>query len=360
MKTKLSLQTAKYLIIQQKMIGDVLTSSIICEAIKQKNPASEVHFLVNVHTTPVIENNPFIDKEVVMTKEIEKSPTKLFHFLQQIKRDNYDVVIDVYSKPVSVLIAKFSKAQLKIGYKKWYSKLVYNELYTYKTKADTNAGLAVENRMNLLQSLDHSYPVAIKPKIYLTEKEITSARKILHQENLLNKPLFMIGVLGSSEEKSYPLSYLAEVLNKIIETTGAELLFNYIPKQKETVERLIKLCKLETQHRIHYSIYGKSLREFMALTSLCSAFIGNEGGAVNMAKALEVPTFSIFAPFTKRAAWSLYENNKNVSVHLEDYYPENYKKYNLKEIREEASSYYKMFKAEFFLKKLESYLKNIL
>ncbi len=358
--SKLNLNNAKYLIIQQKMIGDVLTSSILCEAIKQKNQLAEVHFLVNQHTIPVIEHNPFIDKLVVITKEIETSPIKLFQFLQHIKKENYDVVIDVYSKPISVLIGKFSKAQLKIGYKKWYSQLVYDELYTYKAKADTNAGLAIENRMNLLQSLDKTYAKELKPKIYLTEEEITSAKKSLQQENLLDKPLLMVGVLGSSEEKSYPLPYLAKVLDTIVETTEAELLFNYIPKQLQIVEKLVNLCSPETQQRIHLSIYGKSLREFMALTSVCKAFIGNEGGAVNMAKALKVPTFSIFAPFTKRAAWALYENHKNVSVHLEDYQPETYEKFSLKEIREKASTYYESIKPKYFTEKLKNYLKEVL
>ena len=359
-RPQLPLNTAKYLIIQQKMIGDVLTSSILCEAIKQKNPSAKVHFLVNQHTIPVIENNPFIDKVVVMTKEMEKSPVKLFQFLQQIKKEDYQVVIDVYSKPISVLIGKFSKAPLKIGYKKWYSQLTYDELYVYKSKPETKAGLAIENRMHLLQSLDTSYAKELKPKIYLTEEEISSAKKILQRENLLNKSLLMLGVLGSSEEKSYPLPYLAKVLDTIVETTQAELLVNFIPKQLAAVEKLVKLCEPKTQQRIHLSIYGKSLREFIALTFLCKAFIGNEGGSVNMAKALEVPTFSIFAPFTKRAAWALYEDHKNKSVHLEDYEPETYVKLSLKEIRKEATTYYKALKPDYFKEKLINYLKEVL
>lgn len=358
--SKPTLTHAKYLIIQQKMIGDVLTSSILCEAIKKKNPNAEVHFLVNQHTIPVIENHPYIDKMVVFTNEAEKSTAKFYQFLQQIKKEHYDVVIDVYSKPASTLIGKFSGARLKIGYQKWYTKLAYNELYTYKAKAETHAGLAIENRMHLLQSLDKSYAKELKPKIYLTEEEIASAKKILQQENLANKDLLMIGVLGSSEEKSYPLPYLAKVLDTIVETTDAELLFNYIPKQLTTVEKLVNLCEPETQKHIHLSIYGKSLRDFMALTSLCKAFIGNEGGAVNMAKALAIPTFSIFAPFTKRAAWALYENAKNVSVHLEDYQPETYGELSLKEIRKDASKYYQCFKAEYFPEKLKNYLKEVL
>ena len=359
MTSTLALDKAKYLIIQQKMIGDVLTSSILCEAIKQKNPSAEVHYLVNQHTIPVIENNPFIDKLLVMTKEIEKSPLQFFKFLQQIKKEKYTVVIDVYSKPASVLIGKYSGASIKIGYKKWYSKLAYNYIFNYKSKPDTFAGLAIENRMRLLQPLDKSYAVELKPKIYLTEKEVAFAKKILQQENLLDKPLLMIGILGSSEEKSYPLPYLAKVLDTIVTNTGANLIFNYIPKQLDSVNQLLPICALRTQKNIHASIYGKSLRDFMALTSLCNAFIGNEGGAVNMAKALSIPTFSIFAPFTKRIAWAIYEDDKNTSVHLETYKPEVYKSIELKEIRKDASTYYQMLEPSFFETELKNYLKQI-
>ena len=52
----------KILVIQQKMIGDVLSSSIICENIKQWNSNIKIDFIANRHTLPVIENNPYIDE----------------------------------------------------------------------------------------------------------------------------------------------------------------------------------------------------------------------------------------------------------------------------------------------------------
>ena len=60
----------KVLVIQQKMIGDVLTSSILFKAIKLEHPSAELHYLVNSHTVPVVENNPFIDKLVLFTPKI--------------------------------------------------------------------------------------------------------------------------------------------------------------------------------------------------------------------------------------------------------------------------------------------------
>ena len=48
----------KILVIQQKMIGDVLTSSILFEVLRAKYPNAQLDYLVNSHTLPVIENNP--------------------------------------------------------------------------------------------------------------------------------------------------------------------------------------------------------------------------------------------------------------------------------------------------------------
>ena len=88
---------------------------------------------------------------------------------------------------------------------------------------------------------------------------------------------------------------MAEVIDTIVNETKSEILFNYIPNQITEAETVFKLCKLETQHHIKFNVFGKSLREFLAITYHCNALIGNEGGAINMAKALNIKTFAIFS-----------------------------------------------------------------
>jgi len=51
----------KILVVQQKMIGDVLTSTVICESLKKEYPDSTVDYLVYSNAKPVIKNNPFFD-----------------------------------------------------------------------------------------------------------------------------------------------------------------------------------------------------------------------------------------------------------------------------------------------------------
>lgn len=349
----------KALIIQQKMIGDVLTSSILFEAIKRKYPEAELDYLINSHTFPVVENNPFIDNFKFFTSEMESNKRAFWHFLKQIKQENYDVVIDVYSKTSSNLIAAFSGAKIKVSKHKWYTKSIYTHTFKNKEKATTNAGLAIENRMQLLKPISNDLSKEIvKPKIYLTKKEIDLSRQFLMSFGVnLTQPIFMIGVLGSGNTKTYPLPHMAKLIDFIVAKTNGQILFNYIPKQYTEAKTIYNFCSSETKKHIYFDVFGKSLREFLAITSHCNALIGNEGGAVNMAKALNIPTFSIFSPWIKKEAWSLFEDGKvNTSIHLKDIKPELYDGKTMKDMKKDVFALYDIFPPELITPKLNDFL----
>ena len=109
-----------------------------------------------------------------------------------------------------------------------------------------------------------------------------------------------------------------------------------------------------------FDVFGKDLREFLAITKHCDALIGNEGGAVNMAKALEIKTFSIFSPWIDKDTWSLFEDeNKHTSVHLKDYKPELYINKVEKDMKKNALELYQQFNPLFFEEKLNVFLHQI-
>ena len=83
----------------------------------------------------------------------------------------YDVVVDVYSKTSSNIMSWFSKAKTKISKYKHYTSFIYSHTFKDAKIPKTNAGLAIENRLQLLEPLNISVTETIKPKIYLTEEE---------------------------------------------------------------------------------------------------------------------------------------------------------------------------------------------
>lgn len=341
------------------MIGDVLASTIICEHLKIHFPNSEVHYIINEHTLAVVDGNPSIDKILLFKNEFRRSRVAFYRFLKSIEKEKYDVVIDVYCKLESNLISSYAKAPIKISYEKWYSKFVYSHLFSYSQNEDTKLGLAIENRLLLLSPIIEKLSRQdLMPKIYFSDDEIKKSKEFLIENRIDNsKKIVMIGILGSGENKSYPLDYLATLINIFTENYDATILFNYIPSQKTQVTELLKLCSKKSRETIREDVFSPSLREFLLVLSQCDVYIGNEGGASNMSKALGIPNFSIFSPWISKKAWlTFHEDSKNRAVHLADYLKDDFNKVPRKERKTKALELYQLFKPSYIKEDLFSFL----
>jgi heptosyltransferase-2 len=227
-----------------------------------------------------------------------------------------------------------------------------------KIGTKSNLGLAIDNRLRLLTPLIKEEITNYKPKIFLTALEITTAKKLLEKFSITqnSRPIVMFGILGSEWYKTFPLDKMAKIIDFVVEKLEAEILFNYIPSQKEDALKIYNFCSEKTKKNIHLDLFSDNLRSFLGLLSQCTMLIGNEGGAVNMAKALNVPTFSLFSPSVDKETWQIFENEKqNVSIHLKDLKPEIYKKFNEKYIKEHTFKYYDEYPFELILEILETY-----
>ena len=342
------------------MIGDVLVSTIICNNLKVIFPDSEIHYLVYPFTKPVAENNPNIDKLILFEDQFRKSKKSLLKFLIAIRKEKYDIVIDAYGKLESNLVAGMSGAKRKISFHKSYTNFVYTDTVKELSQPKTTAGLAIENRMLLLSPFHSDKNLDNRPKIYLTDSEIAHGKQILEENNIdLSKKIYMIGVLGSGTNKTYPFPYMAQLLDKIVAESQAKLLFNYMPSQKKQAQEIYDLCQPETKKHILIDIIPGSIREFLSITYHCNALIGNEGGAVNMAKALGKPTFTIFSTWIKKEAWNSFEDGKtNISVHLKDFKPELYGGKSAKEMKSEAMALYDAFTPDLVIPEVRRYIKS--
>ena len=348
----------KVLVIQIKMIGDVLASTVICETIKIQNPNWEVHYLIQPNTLAVVENNPYIDKIILFDPKKDKGFFNLLKLGKELKKEQYHIIIDAYGKWESILPAFFSNTKIRIGGYKWYTQLFYTK--TIKLISSKN-GTANEYRLLLTETALHKKIDLAFPKIHLTNEELEKAKKAISENCDISKPIFMISVLGSSKKKSLPSKHMAKTLD-ILATSkeDIQLLFNYIPSQFNEVKDIYDSCLPTTQEKINLDFYAKSLRDFIGLLSQCDALIGNEGGATNMAKALNIPTFTIYAPWINRNSWNIKEETGfHDIIHLSDYHPELYLGKHPKKFKDKALEWYELLNPSLFKEKLELFIKRI-
>ncbi len=349
----------KILVIQQKMIGDVLLSSILCDNLRKAYPDATIDYMVYESTIAVLQGNKSISNLILFKKKHRKSKREFFKLLLEIRSNKYDIVIDAYSKIESFLPVLFSGAKQKISFSKNWQKLLFTDVVEKIQTPKTNLGLIIEQRLSLLDPLHLKIDLDTFPKLYVTTEEKEFAKKTFKKHHLdPTRKTVMVSIIGSSEAKTYPPNYMAEIIDDIAINYDLNIVFNYIPNQIEQAKTIFKLCKKETQSKIYFEVLGKNIREFIAIMNECDLIIGNDGGAINMAKALGKSSFIIFSPWIDKKGWATFEDGiKHVSVHLNDFIPELLINNSEKEIKKNNFSLYQEFKPSLFKDKINSFIK---
>ena len=79
----------KYLFVRQDRIGDVLVSTPLIHALKDKYPNATVDFLLSSNNHFVLENEPLVRKRWIYRKTIASA----LEILKAIRKEKYDFVI---------------------------------------------------------------------------------------------------------------------------------------------------------------------------------------------------------------------------------------------------------------------------
>jgi ADP-heptose:LPS heptosyltransferase len=350
----------KILVIQQKMIGDVLVSSIICNNLRLAYPEAQIDYLVYESTIPVLEGNPNIDNVLIFQEIHRKSKREFLNLALEIRSFKYDLLIDAYSKLESWLIVLLSGAKRKISYKKVGRTFLYTDNVPFAEFPKTNLGLAIERRLSLLEPFGLKIEIDPFPKLFVTDKENQEALALFEYHHLKkDRKTVMISLLGSEKLKTYPLDYMAKVVDYIADNQEVNILFNYFPKQIKDAKIVFDACKPSTQQKIHFDLLGNDLRSFIAIMNHCDLIIGNDGGAINMAKALGKSSFIIFSPWIEKKIWATLEDGvHHISVHLNDFKPQLLASKTEKELKTNALSLYQEFEPKLFKDKMELFLKQ--
>src|SRR5690606_11439071 len=130
------------------------------------------------------------------------------------------------------------------------------------------------------------------PKLFVSAQEISDAITLFEKHNVRkNRKTIMISLLGSEKIKTYPYELMSKVVDYVADYADVNILFNYFTSKIEEAKIILNNCKASTQKKIYFDLLGADLRSFIAIMSQCDLIIGNDGGAINMAKALQKPSF---------------------------------------------------------------------
>src|SRR5690606_12900565 len=100
----------RILVIQQKMIGDVLLSSILCNNLRTAYPDAEIDYLVHEPTIRVLAGTPTISRITPSPRPAQVRAFRLLAFAFGIRAQPCGLLIDAYWSLECWIIAPLSGA----------------------------------------------------------------------------------------------------------------------------------------------------------------------------------------------------------------------------------------------------------
>ncbi|MFA6541419.1 MAG: glycosyltransferase family 9 protein [Bacteroidota bacterium] len=161
----------KILIVQIGRIGDMILTTPMFGALKERFPGSELHVLTSPKGFPVIRMNPHLSKIILHRKGI----AGMLGTVLTVRKERYDVWIDPkdHGSSESSFLARYSGAKEKIGFNKAgkhvFTAAVPSEQENYSLHA-------VERNLLSLASLGCAVNNARRPELFVSaEVEIRTA-----------------------------------------------------------------------------------------------------------------------------------------------------------------------------------------
>ncbi|HQP02033.1 MAG TPA: glycosyltransferase family 9 protein [Bacteroidia bacterium] len=157
----------KILIVQTAYIGDVILATGLIESIHQAFPEAQIDFVLRKGNESLLKNHPFVNKLYIWDKKKNKF-SNLIKLIGQIRKERFDLVVNLQRFFSTGLIALCAKSKNKRG----YDKNPFSFLFNYKAKHKIGDGRHEVDRYNdLIESITDK--TVSKPKLYATFKQFT-------------------------------------------------------------------------------------------------------------------------------------------------------------------------------------------
>lgn len=258
-------------------------------ALRENFPQAHLSYVVEKPYRELVEGNPNLDEILVLPKN--QSTKELLRFIRHIRKEKYDVILDFHGGPRASLIALFSKAKLKIGYRIKYRNFIYDIILPRNRK--NGYFHSVENHINLVKAL--GAPINTKPALYLPqakENEAGRVKKLIKEYGLVGFKIVALHISAGNEFRNWGLGNLLELTKLLSQHSEVKIVLIGAEEDKNAEEIILKKNPIPL-----ISLVGRlKLRELRELILSSSLFVGPDSGPMHIAASTPTPIVAYFGP----------------------------------------------------------------
>ncbi|MDD5128773.1 MAG: lipopolysaccharide heptosyltransferase II [Candidatus Omnitrophica bacterium] len=278
----------RILIVRTDRIGDVLLSTPVIKALRQKYPQAYISMIVSPYARDIVEANPYLDEVIIYDKDIKhKSWMRSLKFASRLRKKRFDLAVILHPTNRMHLIAFLAGIPLRLGYNRKFGFL--NNL---RKKHSKQEGLRHEAEYNLdlfkelgISGNARDLFMPIKEESEEWARDLLASNGIKETDKLL-----AINPGASCPSKIWPADRFAQVAEILAKQYNLKILV--VAGAKDIPQANMVARKLGDKA---LNLSGKtSLSHLASMLKRCSLFISNDSGPVHIASSLGVPVISIF------------------------------------------------------------------
>ncbi|MCX6167956.1 MAG: glycosyltransferase family 9 protein [Ignavibacteriales bacterium] len=273
----------KILIIKLRGIGDVVLSTIVIDNLRKDFPKAQIDYLVESPSQPGLSGLKEIKQVLIFDRNNFWNKVSM---VLQIRKNKYDLILDLFSNPSTALVTFFSGAKYRVGFPYRGRRYAYN-LYGPAERGKYHSALLHLETLKMI-GLNSSYKQLY---YYISPAALRVAEKYLRDSFIENN--FVVGICptGGWESKKCDPSKFAEIAKAVIKKYNAKI---FILWGKSDQEDAFKIQSLIGDKSIIAP--ETTIQELAALIARCKILIANDSGPMHIATSVGTPVLGLFGP----------------------------------------------------------------
>ncbi len=297
----------RILVLAIRAIGDVVLMTPVVRLLKQKFPTAYLATLADGPSAQVFHNNPHVDRLFTIDRSRSHQMPWLKQFnewsdlVSDIRKERFDVVIDLFSGPRSAILAWLSGAPDRYG--EDVRRGLRGFLYNYPIKVARDGRHLLEQKLDLIQSLVGNVKrEEAFLELYPTKEEQEAADLFLTRNDGGDRKRIGLVPGAGSKWRIWPAERFSELADLLIKEYRVDIVLLGGKDDMPVCRRISEA--METKP---IDLSGKTtLRELIALLAKLDLVICNVTGPLHLASAFSnLPVIGLYgeADTVQYAPW---------------------------------------------------------
>lgn len=274
-------------------IGDLLLVTPVLRTLRTNFPKAHIALLADAKIADLVKYNKNIDQLIAIDKKGHHD--KLWNYLElirQIRREKFDLVINLHRNERASFIAGLSGAGRIVGYSTIGPNVFFDKV--------------LENRKAIKHQIEAHFDVLRETlgitkiddrglEMWLDEAAETNADRLWQEAfgGQAAMPVVGLNIGASWLTKRWPKEYFAELADRLLEL-GYGIAFFGGSMDTALVQETLVLMKRSAPGKVAIFTGKVSLLELAALLKKCRVLVTNDSGPMHVAVAMGVPLVSMF------------------------------------------------------------------